>query len=183
MKQQLLTLMISLVFVSQANALFELRAGYGIQTPASEEAGTDTLTTLSGMNFDAIVEIPMVPFGLGLRYEDFGSEVTTLSNGLVDANYSRTSLLINYRLIDFFTYLGIIGTIGLSNEYSIEVPGNVRNYEADMTYSIGVEAGLSFGLFMVGAELGYIMANFESAGNPDVDLGGIYGKALVGVGF
>ena len=60
------------------------------------------------------------------------------------------------------------------------------NWDSSLTYSVGVEGGVSFGLIMVGAELGYLSANLEDAdnlGNVDADLSGIYAKALVGVGF
>ncbi len=184
MKKQLLVLAAFFFVASNAQALFELRAGYGVQTPADDEVGTANLKSLAGFNLDGIVELPLLPFGFGLRYENMASEVENIPLvGTADASFERTSLLINYRFIDLFAYAGVIGTIGFVNDYKIEIPGATSEYDANLTYSVGAEAGVSLGLIMIGGELGYMMADLEGSGGSEIDLSGVYAKALVGVGF
>ena len=184
MKKQILILCLPLLLTFNANALFELRAGYGVNTPSEEPPGV-SLKTMAGFNLDALVELPMVPFGFGLRYESLGMDLT-VGTTTSETAMQRTSILLNYRLLDLFTYFGLIGSIGLVNDYEIKFAGAAAKYDSSLTYSIGVEGGVSLGMLMVGAELGYLSANFEQTNNPansDIDLGGIYAKALVGVGF
>ena len=187
MKKQLL-IMLAIFSVSfSAHSIVELRAGYGVQTPSDDEVGTNTLKSMSGFNLDAIVELPMLPFGFGLRYEDMGFDVGQLGGPDLTSSFQRTSLLINYRIIDLFLYFGVIGSLGFVNDMNVDFGGGLEaNWDSSLTYSVGVEGGVSFGLIMVGAELGYLSANLEDAdnlGNVDADLSGIYAKALVGVGF
>ncbi len=167
-----------------SHALIELRAGYGIQTPAEDTYQALTVDSMSGFNLDAIISPPPVPFGFGLRYESMGFDMTALGATL-ESDMKRLSLIINYRLIDLFAYLGFIGTIGFSNDVSIASPAGNLEYDADFTTSIGVEGGVSLGLISIGAELGYMMADFEAKNsvNSDLNLDGVYAKALVGVGF
>lgn len=193
MKKQILILMAFVAFSFNANAVLDLRAGYGIQTPGDDDGGT--LETIAGFNLDAIINIPMVPFGFGLRYENMGKELSgtipLVGAYTADMSVTRVALLINYRIIDLFAYFGLIGTVGLVNDASLEFGGvlagaNAAEYDSPLTYSAGLEGGFSFGLISVGGELGYIAANFEQTNNPsntDVDLSGIYAKALVGIGF
>ena len=186
MKKQILSLVAILIFSLNANAIIDLRAGYGIQTPSDDTYSGDTIKTLTGFNLDAIVKIPLVPFGFGLRYENMGFDLDSPPLTF-DATFKRTSLLINYRIIDLFAYFGLIGTVGLVNDLSVSVPGVTdAEFDASMTYSVGLEGGVSLGLISVGAELGYIGATLKQTNNPsnpDVNLDGIYAKALVGVGF
>ena len=187
MKKQFLVFL-AIVFVGfNAHSLVELRLGYGVQTPAEDSVGTSTLQSMSGINLDAIVDLPMVPFGFGLRYEDMGFDVAQLTGGDLEASFKRTSLLVNYRFIDLFAYLGVIGSLGFVNDMNLQFNGGGEaNWDSALTYSVGAEGGFSFGLFMVGAELGYMSANLEDSdnlGNSDADLSGIYAKALVGLSF
>jgi len=186
MKKLFLIFAIPLLISLNANALFEIRAGYGVQTPGEQDvSATQNLSTMSGFNLDAIVELPMVPVGLGLRYEDMGFDFNQ-SGVSFESEMQRTSILVNYRIIDMFLYFGAIGSIGLVNDASISAPGNKAEFKSSMTYSLGVEGGLSLGLMQVGAELGYLGANFEEDTNvygSDLDLSGMYAKILVGVGF
>lgn len=185
MKKLLLACMAITLFAAPAHALFELRAGYGITTPAEGTQSGNEVKTMDGFNLDAIAEIPLFPLGLGLRYESMGF---TLNNGTdLDSKFTRVSALVNYRIIDLFAYFGLIGTVGLSNKLAIEVPGFAdAEYDASLTYSVGAEAGVSLGLITVGGELGYFVGNMEQTNNPsnpDIDLGGVYAKAIVGIGF
>lgn len=185
MKKIFLALCLPLFLTSTAHGLFEVRAGYGLQTP-SDPDGVNSLTTMHGFNLDALVKIPLVPVGLGLRYENMGFDLEAGAQSL-SSSMQRTSLLVNYRIIDFFFYLGAIGSIGFVNDATIGIPGlGERDFNSSLTYSVGVEGGVSLGLMKVGAELGYLGANFgdnSGAGLPDIDLSGIYAKALVGFGF
>ncbi len=182
MRKQLALLLTTLFVAHSAHALFELRAGYGVQTPADDNVNGSTLTSMAGFNLDAIVELPLLPFGFGLRYENLGSEVEIPLVGTVDSSFERTSLLVNYRIIDLFAYFGLIGTIGFVNDFKVEVPGATSELDASLTYSAGVEGGVSLGLIMLGAELGYMVADVDGNGL-EADLSGVYAKALVGVGF
>jgi hypothetical protein len=182
MKKYILTSILTLLFVTQAQALFELRAGYGVNTPADKDYGVSTLSTMTGFNLDAIAELPMIPFGIGLRYESMGLDLQTAGTDFT-TDMKRTSLIVNYRFIDFFTYLGVIGTIGFTNDVDVKYPGNTVKYDSNLTYSAGLEGGVSLGLVMIGGELGYLSANFKSSALSDLDLSGVYAKAIVGVGF
>ena len=186
MKKLFLIFAAPLLISLNANALFEIRAGYGVQTPGDQDiSATQNLSSMSGYNLDAIVEIPMVPVGLGLRYENMGFDFNQ-SGVPLESEMQRTSLLVNYRIIDLFLYFGAIGSVGLVNNASVSSPGSATEYKSSMTYSIGVEGGLSLGLMQVGAEVGYLGANFEEDTNfsaADLDLSGMYAKILVGVGF
>ena len=71
---------------------------------------------------------------------------------------------------------------------TIDTPLGEIEYDSDLTYTVGAEAGLSFGLFMVGAEVGYSIADYTakdraSTNLDEIDFSGIYAKVLVGVGF
>ena len=91
----------------QANAIVELRAGYGIQTPGEDAYTTESLA-IAGFNLDAIIELPLLPFGFGLRYENMGFDI---DNPLLvsEAKMTRIAALINYRFIDFFPALYFLG--------------------------------------------------------------------------
>ncbi len=184
MKKHLLLIIATFFMVSQAHAIIELRAGYGVQTPADDDVNSNTLKSMAGFNLDAILELPMVPFGFGLRYESLGSEVEFTGIATADSTFERTSLLINYRIIDLFAYFGLIGSVGFVNDFEVKAPAPIGTLKFDdsLTYSVGAEGGLSFGLIMVGAELGYMIAKLEGSG-VEADLSGVYAKALVGVGF
>jgi len=169
--------------------LFEIRAGYGLYTPDSDLGTASSLKTLQGFNIDALVEIPLVPVGLGLRYETMDFAVGQLSQDF-DSQFNRLSLIVNYRIIDFFFYLGGIATVGFANDAKIEgLPGGDAEFSNDLTYTVGAEGGVSLGLFQVGAELGYMLGgdyksdnNNAYTGDP-INFDSFYAKILVGVGF
>ena len=184
MKKILCVCLISLFLTNTAHALVELRAGYGLQTPSTDGYDAGTLKTLTGFNLDAIVNLPIIPVGLGLRYESLGFDYE-LGGFTFDGDFTRASLLVNYRFIDLLFYVGAIGALGFSNEASISSNIGTTSYDSTLTYSLGVEGGLKFGMILLGGELGMNFADMESNTNgiSDVDLGGIYFKAMVGVGF
>ena len=192
MLKQVLTMLMILMMAFSADALFEIRGGYGINTPADDSAelqggGALGLSTMTGFHGDVIVSPPMIPFGFGLRYESMGLDIESAGQEF-ETDLTRMSVIVNYRLIDTLVFVGLIGTIGFSNEVSVSVPGFAdTEYDADLTYSVGGEAGVSLGLIFVGAELGYSIADYEAksaTSDPqEVDFSGIYGKAFVGIGF
>ena len=73
------------------------------------------------------------------------------------------------------------------NDVKITIPSSPdAEYDASATFTAGVEGGVSLGLIMLGAEAGYFSGNFGPSGTTtgsDIDLTGIYAKAIVGVGF
>ena len=191
MFKHIITFVAAFVITTQAQALFEIRAGYGVTTPADDATldggGTVGLSTMTGFNIDGIVYPPLLPFGLGLRYESMGLDLEQ-SGVSVGTDLERLSLIINYRLINTLIYVGAIGTIGFSNQATAGFNGGDVDYEADLTYTIGAEAGASLGLLSVGAELGYAIGTYDSKQPAnslvdEVDLGGVYAKVLVGFGF
>lgn len=186
MKKLIVAVMLAVSW--NANALFEVRAGYGVETPGQDSYQNRSVSTISGFNLDGIFEIPMTSWGVGLRYEDLGFDIS--SNGQEwESDLKRTSILVNYRLLDSFAYFGIIGTLGFMNEMKVNVTGlGQAEYKADFTTSVGVEAGVSLALISLGAELGYMSANLKDddggiVNNPDFDASGVYMKAIVGFGF
>lgn len=184
MKKFIFVLLLPLLIGQSAQALVQLRAGYGIQTPSEQDYNSNPLSTMAGYNLDALVNLPLLPFGFGLRYEDMGFDYTQAGQEF-SSSMQRTSLLVNYRFIDMFLYLGAIGSIGFANSAKLGTPLGETNYDSSLTYSIGAEGGISLGLIKVGAELGYLSANFEveSGTAPEMDLSGVYAKAIVGFGF
>jgi len=163
-----------------SHALFEVRAGYGTIDPGDNSYQGNSLGKMSGFNLDAIVEPPLITdLGFGLRYEKMKMDIGSGSKGELE----RVSALINYHIIDLFAYFGVIGTIGISNDFTMS--GTLPNSGLDpkMNYTLGVEGGLSLGLIKVGAELGQFFGKVKYSGNPDIDLSGLYGKIIVGFGF
>ena len=181
--------MAAMALTSHAHALFELRLGYGLNEPDEKSFGPEArLTTLTGFNLDAIAEIPLIPVGLGLRHERLSSALKGIGGASPKAELQRTSFLVNYRFIDLFFYLGLIGTIGVQNQAVVKnFPGSGDlKYKSDLTTSLGVEGGVSLGTMMLGAELGYLHGNLENTGQnvlKEFSMEGIYAKVLVGVGF
>jgi hypothetical protein len=187
MTKKLLIIFALFAFTAPAQALFEVRAGYGVNTPADEDTGAGAdLSTMSGFNLDAIIEPPLIPFGFGLRYETMGFDVEA-GNASFESDMERISLLVNYRLINTLLYVGAIGTIGFANDVTVDYSNQISgDYSADLTYSLGAEAGVSLGIIQVGAELGYNFATYETTNNAvpsEIDFDGVYAKALVGFGF
>jgi hypothetical protein len=159
-----------------SHALFEIRAGYGTNKMDEDTYAGFEVDDMTGFNLDAIFEPPMITdMGFGLRYEKMKFDI-----GTSEAELERIAAIINYRFIDLITYFGLIGTVGLSNDFKID---SDTDFDPKLNYSIGVEAGVSLGLIMVGAEVGKFFGEVENPGSPDIDISGIYAKALVGFGF
>lgn len=188
------------LFLSQQSlALVEARLGYGILNSKPNLGnfyGGDLPTAVpnAGLTFDAVVTIPLVGLGGGLRYENmnvaYDSSVLDVKNEL-----KRTSVIINYRLLDTLIYLGPILTYGISHSNEIKLSSNgtdISKITSDSvsSFSYGVEAGASLIGFIIGAEVGNMQMKYKNAKdsiNPseihDLDMSGTYAKLFVGFGI
>jgi hypothetical protein len=119
-----------------------------------------TLRAASGLGFEARVSPPGLGFAFGLRYEPLQKSFDLTGVGSFKYNFTRTSLLVGYRLWDTLIYLGPIGTYGISNTSSFDYTptgGATSTYTAGTatSYTLGFEGGVKLGLFQIGAEVGY----------------------------
>lgn len=194
----LLSLLI--VFTSQTSmALFEVRAGYGILASKPNLSGFygGTLPTYApnaGFTLDAIATVPLVGIGGGLRIENMRiSNDTSVIE--VENQLNRTSLIVNYRLLNTLIYLGPIFTYGLNHSNSIKISSGGTDLSkisssSVSSYSLGIEAGASLLGFLVGAELGTMNMKYKNAKDSiitsqsgDLDMSGSYAKIFVGFGI
>ncbi|MBL7542310.1 MAG: hypothetical protein JNL11_00770 [Bdellovibrionaceae bacterium] len=186
---------------SSAHALVEARMTYGLLASKPDLAtiynGTTSVPTVApnaGIGFDALFIIPVVGIGGGIRYENMGFNAG--SNGLdYKSQVTRTSLIVNYRLINTIMYLGPIATVGMSHSNSIKWTEGATstNFSPDSTssYSVGLEAGVGLLGFLIGAEAGYQNMKWSRvkdssgtfAGTPDLDMSGTYMKVILGFGI
>lgn len=191
---------VSVLLSSQAHALFEARVSYGLLATNADlsplcptcSADAPSIVPTYGLGADAILTlpIPLIP-GVGLRYENMG---LTAGAGGVDfkADYTRTALILNWRPIDSFLYLGPILTYGISHSTKLTATdGGTKkaDFSADSvsSYSVGLEAGLKLIGFSVGAEVGYLDFRWndaeDSTGNAptqDINMSGTYAKIILG---
>ena len=197
-------LILLLFFPLSSWALFEARATYGgvVSKDAMADACagtacaglTPSMVPLYGLGVDAILKLPLIPIGFGLRYENLG--LSASKNGISgDAKMSRTALLVNYRLIDTIIHMGFIGSYGLNHDGHITIANNGSNVvdftaNSVTTYSIGAELEVKPLIvipLIVGGELGYMGAKWKNAhdnvsGNDkDLDLSGTYIKFFLGI--
>lgn len=192
-------LSLCLLFISQPSmALFEVRAGYGILSSKPDLSnfygGSVPAAPNAGLTFDAIATIPLVGIGGGLRYENMKISADN-SNLDLENQLTRTSLILNYRLINTLIYLGPIMTYGLSHSNSIRLSSGGSDLSKISSnnvssYSIGIEAGASLLGFLVGAELGTMSMKYKDAKDSiittqsgDLDMSGTYAKIFVGFGI
>lgn len=204
MKQFLLctlTLITASLLSTPAHALFEARVTYGLLASKPEMAplytGSPTLPAIAptyGLGADAIVSPPLFPLGVGIRYESMGLNVS--SSGIeFNANYARTAVLVNYRLINTLLFLGPIFSYGLSHSGTIKAVQNgtdTARMSSDKitSYSAGLEAGVKLIGFHLGAEVGYQDFRWKNAhdelGNvadQNINMSGTYAKVLLGFGI
>ncbi len=211
MKKQILKQMLPVVFITtiflpvSSWALFTARATYGLLTSKQDissicqgsctaPSSAPGIVPTYGLGLDALVKLPLIPFGFGLRYEKQG---LSASAGNVEAsvNYTRSALLVNYRLIDTIVHFGPIASYGLSHSgnFSIKESGVTK---VDVTpssftsYSLGLELELKPLIvipLIVGAEAGYMGFKWNNSVNSvdstskNIDLSGTYMKVFLGL--
>lgn len=177
MKKIVLTALL-LILPLSSHALIEIRAGYGKTMFDEDNYFGAQLDDATGYNLDVIFEPPLLTdLGLGVRYEKMSFDF-----GAGEADWTRIAALINYRIIDFIGYLGVIGTVGISNDFEISGGGLTNsNFDEKLNYTIGIEGGVNLGIFSIGAEVGKMFAKVEPAGLPDIDLNSTYAKILFGI--
>jgi hypothetical protein len=167
-----------------SQALVEVRAGYGVNTLDDDDYAGSKFDNMTGFNLDVIFEPPLLTdLGLGVRYESMGFDAQFAGVNIGDSKMDRVAALINYRIIDFVAYLGVIGTIGVSTDFETTFNGVKTKWDDKINYSVGVEGGMNLGIFSVGAELGKFFGTFENSGSADLDLDSVYVKFLVGLDF
>lgn len=198
-----LVFLMALFTMNAAHALVEARLSYGLLGSKPDLAsiynGTTEVPAIvpnMGIGVDAIFVIPIVGLGGGLRYENLG--FTASSNGLeYKSQITRTSLVVNYRIINTLMYLGPIATLGMSHSNNIKWSDSNTGISADLTpdsassYTVGVEAGVSLLGFIIGAEAGYQNLKWNSLKDskgvitttPDLDMSGTYAKIMFGFGI
>lgn len=198
-----LMFLVSIFCIQSAHALVEARLSYGLLGSKPDLStiynGTTTVPAIvpnMGLGVDALFIVPLVGIGGGLRYENLG--FTASSNGLeYKSQMTRTSLVVNYRIINTLMYLGPIATMGMSHSNNIKWTDSNTGISADLTpdssssYTVGLEAGVSLIGFIVGAEVGYQNMKWstlkDSKGviptTPDLDMSGTYAKIMFGFGI
>ncbi|MBY0384622.1 hypothetical protein K2X05_05635 [bacterium] len=179
--KKLLMIFVFLLLPFSSQALFEARVGYGTTKLDDDTYQGSQFDDMKGFNLDLIFEPPLISdMGFGVRYEKMKMDIDSNT----EADFERISALVNYRFIDLFAYFGVLGTIGLSNDFTTTTGGvTASGYDPKLNYSIGLEGGVSLGLFSIGAEVGKLFAEVKNPGFPDIDLSGMYGKIILGVGF
>jgi len=197
---------VSLFVSSAAHALLgEVRLNYGSTGGEPSEYNNAYYNFQDGpqikqqtyTGLDAILMLPMMPLGFGLRYENAGKS-ETLFNEQIDYAITRVALIVNYRIIDTGFYVGPIVTYGLSQSLSFKLPLAPDEFKAgnQSSYSYGVEGGLKLGLFRLGLETGIMSLTFNDLKDlggaipnknglniSQLNFGGSYYKLHIGLGF
>lgn len=184
-----------------SHALIDFRVGYGTMISKPDlgkiYSGTDSdipsAAPSAGLNVDVIATIPIVGLGAGLRYEDF--KIDYDSGGFtVENSFKRTSMIVNWRLIDTLLYVGPILTYGMNHTNKIKFTsgaGTLMDISSSSvsSYSVGLEAGAKLIGLRAGAEVGYMNMTYKdatdsvTAGKADLNMSGNYVKVMVGFGF
>lgn len=169
--------------VSQA-AIFEAKVSYTLLSSKPDLGDTLPEGVPSyGLGFDLLVMPPLIPVGVGLRQENLGFSVDN-STAEAKLTATRTSVVINSRLLDTLFYVGPVFTYGLSHTGKMEGKVGVTKFsekpDSFSSYSLGLEAGVRLGV-LIGAEAGYM--SFKTKGGNDTDLSGSYAKVFLGFGF
>lgn len=199
------TIGILFLFAQHGHALVEVRAHYGLGTTPAEEYNAayfklqdgPELTGAKVLGVDLLVSPPMFNLGIGLRVEAAKEEDSAFATDVKMA-YTRTSLLLNYRLIDTLFFAGPIASVGLKHRFEMAIPTDPEKIssESATSYSLGFEGGAQLGIILIGAEVGYQSLKFKSFkeidGSPwdnngitisQLDMSGMYYKVMLGVGF
>jgi hypothetical protein len=184
-------------FAPRAQAFLELKVGYSLinTDPKSfndQDPVREAVKGMNGLTADLLLNAAIMPINIGARYETFAMKE---GSGLTanDVSYERISVILNKRFIDTLGYLGMVATVGLSNEFKDKRTNNKAS--SSLSGSIGLETGIKFGFLMFGIEGGYLVAPLgelktptggtvsTTAGPVEVDMTGAYGRAMVGFNF
>lgn len=209
MKKFICPLVLIALVSMQVNPAFallgEVRANYGETSGKPDDYNKAYFNFQDGpeiskqryLGVDAIAMLPVIPFGFGLRYEKTGEDKTQFAER-VDYTLSRLALVLNYRILNTLFYLGPIATYGLDHELEFKIPTDLNEFKAGKakSYSIGVEGGMKLGIFRFGLEVGQMTFIFDDVKDmsgavpnknglnvSELDFGGFYYKAQVGIGF
>lgn len=208
MKKYFKCFLVTLVFLFASfasHAIVEVRGHFGSGNGSPDDYNNayfkfqdgPELTKQKYLGVDAIVKVPLIPIGFGLRYETLGEERKAFAEK-ADLEASRFSLLLNYRFIDTLVYVGALATYGLSHDMTLKIPTDPEKITSDSSksYSIGLEGGVKLGLFRLGAEVGQMFMKFDGLKDNtgvkptknglsinEIDLSGLYYKIILGFGF
>jgi hypothetical protein len=200
-----LVLLTSLSSVPAHALLGDFRLTYGSTSGAPEDynkayydfADGPKISSQNYLGADAILMLPLVPFGFGLRYEAAKQDLTEFAEKTEYA-IDRTSIVLNYRLINTGIYVGPIATYGISHRLAFAIPTDPEVITAgkSQSYSVGLEAGVKLGLFRLGFEAGQmtmIFSDLRDSGGAipnkngldinELNFSGSYYKAHFGFGF
>ena len=207
MKKQILSslFLVGILLPLSSQALVEVRASYGFlaskqsiadlcQGNCAAPANAPGIVPTYGSGLDAIVNLPLLPVGLGIRYEKMGLSVAS-STIEAAANYSRTAILVNYRLINTIIHLGPIASYGIAHTGGFTVKeGGVTKFDGTpgsiSSYSVGFELEVRPLIvipLIVGAEVGLMGFNWKDVTNSvnnttkSIDLSGNYAKVFIGI--
>ena len=176
------SILIILLFTTQAMAIVQFRGHYGLGQPEGYENNSQSVDT-TGLGADVIISLPLIPIVFGLRYENLTTDETF---GAIqdEIDLNRIAILGGYRVIDTLLFVGVLGSFGIINDGEItRTIGGVSNTsEIDMSTSLtlAVEGGVKLNDFILGLELGYMIG--EDKDN-NFEYNGTYGKALLGYEF
>lgn len=188
-----------------SHAILEARIHYGAGQGSPDEYNSAYFKFQDGpeldqqkvLGADLIFSPPMLNWGLGVRFEGM-QEKGTEFNEKVEMDITRTSIIVNHRIVNTLLYFGPIVTYGVDHKFAMAIPTDPNKISSGdaSSYSAGVEGGGKLGLFTLGAEVGYQSLKFnkltESDAGPwtkngrtigELDLSGMYYKLLFGVGF
>jgi len=186
-------------------AIFEARASYGLLTSKQDlsdicqgscttPSNAPAIVPTAGFGVDAIVKLPLIPIGFGLRYENMGLKADT-SSIAAKIDYTRTAVLVNYRLIDTIVHFGPIASYGVSHSGTVSISeGGTSKVDLSSSsatsYSVGLELEVKPLIvvpIVVGAEAGYMGLKWNNVTNTidstkkDIDLSGTYIKIFLGL--
>jgi hypothetical protein len=186
--------------LSWAGGILELRAGAGITSTDASSFDDKAKATignglqsddLESFHADAFLNIPVLPFGAGVRYEVANQDQSSTISGNPqkwELDVQNISLLVDWRIIDTLVYVGPLLSVGLANaDFEANNAGTItkESLDGDLTYGIAAEAGIKLKKLILGAEAGYQSIKIDSPDNvnynSDIDLSGFYGKVMVGV--
>lgn len=182
------------VGVTARAGLLEIRAGVGMNAADPKDLNTAINSgldndSIDNYNLDVYVNLPAIPIGVGLRNEWLKGEASFGADAWdIDAN--NLTVLVDWRIIDSVVYVGPLVTIGAPfGDILANSGGNSDKATLKMdqlSYGIAAEAGIKFGSLILGAEAGYQSVKLKAGSGSsqvDVDLSGVYGKAMVGISF